>query len=103
MSPPPPFRPKPRLGYAASIIERAAGMRADIAALAALQDDSNARAYLIGGEIVALNKTANSHDPLFTLNQAQALGPTGEAVFIGFRHDAPRFARALAPETVEAF
>ena len=103
MSPHPPLGPKPRLGYTASIIERAAGMRADTAALAGLQNDSNARAYLIGGEMVALNKTANSHDPLFTLSQAQAFGPTGEAVFIGFCRDAPRFARALEPETAEAF
>ena len=102
MSPHSPFGPKPRLGYTASIIERAAGMRADAAALAGLQNESNARAYLIGGEMVALNKTANSHDPLFTVSQAQALGPTGETVFIGFRRDAPRFARALEPKTAEA-
>ena len=96
-----PFGPKPRLGYTASIIERAAGLRADAAGLSALQKDANARAYLIGGEVVALNKTADSHDPLFTLSEAQALGPTAETVFIGLRHEAPRFALALEPEATE--
>jgi NAD+ diphosphatase len=102
MSPRPPFGPKPRLGYTASLIERAVGTRADAAALTALQNDPNARTYLIGGEMVALNKAANIHDPLFTLGNAHALGPTAETVFIGLTQGAPRFALALEPAAAEA-
>jgi NAD+ diphosphatase len=102
MSPHPPFGPKPRLGYTASTIERAAEIRADRAALAALANASNARAYLIGGEMVALNKGANGHDPLFTLNEAKALGPTAETVFLGLSQDAARFALAFEAAATEA-
>jgi NAD+ diphosphatase len=102
MSPRLPFGPKPRLGYTASVIERAAGIRADEGALAGMQTDRHARTYLIGGEMVALNKGASHHDPLFTLNAAQAFGSAAEAVFIGLRQDAPRFALALEPAAAEA-
>ena len=54
MSPRPDLGPKPRLGYAESRIDRAAERRADGAALAAHERDANARAYAIGGELVAL-------------------------------------------------
>ena len=54
MSPRPDLGPKPRLGYAASSIERAAERRADAAALAALESDPRARAYVVGGELVVL-------------------------------------------------
>src|SRR5262245_66693293 len=52
MSPRPDLGPKPRLGYAASSIERAAERRADVAALAALENDRRARAYVVAGELV---------------------------------------------------
>jgi NAD+ diphosphatase len=102
MSPRPHLGPKPRLGYSASLIERAVGTRADAAALAALQNNPDARTYLIGGELVALNKAANIHEPLFTLSDAHGLGPTAETVFIGLRQNAPRFALALEPTAAEA-
>jgi NAD+ diphosphatase len=102
MSPRPHLGPKPRLGYTASLIERAVATRADAAALAALRNNPDARTYLIGGEMVALNKAANIHDPLFTLGDAHGLGPTAETVFIGLRQNAPRFALALEPAAAEA-
>jgi NAD+ diphosphatase len=102
MSPRPHLGPKPRLGYTASLVERAVAARADGAALAALRHEPDARTYLIGGEMVALNKVASIHDPLFTLRDAQELGPTAETVFIGMRQNAPRFALALEPAATEA-
>src|SRR5262249_26241518 len=56
MSPRPDLGPKPRLGYAASSIERAAERRADAAALVALENDPHARAYVVAGELVVLKK-----------------------------------------------
>jgi NAD+ diphosphatase len=102
MSPRPDLGPKPRLGYTASSIERAADRRADAAALAALENDPRARTYVMGGELVALNEGAEVHDPLFTLSQARALGTTAEVIFIGLAKEAPRFAIGLDPLTAEA-
>ena len=102
MSPRPDLGPKPRLGYTASLIERAAERRTDAAALAALESDPRARAYVVGGEMVVLNKATEVHDPLFTLAHARGLGHTAEMVFLGLMENAPRFAIALDPADVEA-
>jgi NAD+ diphosphatase len=102
MSPRPDLGPKPRLGYTASLIERAAERRVDTAALAALEADAQARAYVVGGELIVLNKATESHDPLFTLTQARALGRTGEMVFLGLMHGMPRFAMMLDANDAEA-
>jgi NAD+ diphosphatase len=102
MSPRPDLGPKPRLGYTASLIERAAERRADTAAIAALESDPRARAYAIGGELIALKKTAAGLDPQFTLSEARALGQTAETVFLGLLDGVGRFAIALERATVEA-
>jgi NAD+ diphosphatase len=102
MSPRPDLGPKPRLGYTASLIERAAERRTDAAAIAALEHDPRGRAYVVGGEMVVLSKAAEVHDPLFTLAQARALGRTAEMVFLGLIESAPRFAVALEPVDAEA-
>src|SRR5919109_880892 len=101
MSPRPDLGPKPRLGYAASSIERAAERRADAVALAALESDASTRAYLAAGDLVILKKTASIPDPLFTLAEARALGRTAEIVFLGLCESAPRFAVALEPAAAE--
>jgi hypothetical protein len=102
MSPRPDLGPKPLLGYTASLIERAAERRADLAAMSALEADANGRTYVVGGEMVVLNKGAEIHDPLFTLGQARALARTAEIVFLGLIDGAPRFAVALDPADAEA-
>jgi NAD+ diphosphatase len=94
--------PKPHLGYTASRIERAAERRADTAALAALEQQPRARAYLIGGELVVLRKGAPIHDPLFTLAQARNFGPTAETTFLGLIDGDPRFAVALDPAAAKS-
>jgi len=101
MSPRPDLGPKPRLGYAASSIERATERRPDVAALAALQKERHARTYLVAGEQVILKNTAAVADPLFTLAEAHALGRASEIVFLGLCGSAPRFAIALEPQAAE--
>jgi NAD+ diphosphatase len=101
MSPRPDLGPRPHLGYTASLIERAAERRTDAAALAALENDASARAYVVGGEMVVLRKTDGLHDPLFTLAAARGLGRTAEIAFLGLLDNAPRFAVALDPATAE--
>jgi NAD+ diphosphatase len=102
MSPRPHLGPKPRLGYTASLIERAAERRPDAAALAALENDPRGRTYVVGGELVALKRAAPVHDPLFTPDEARRLGHTAELVFLGLMQDAPRFAVALDLPNIEA-
>jgi len=110
MSPRPDLGPRPRLGYTASLIERAAERRMDAAGLTALENDPGARTYVVGGELVVLNKAADVrdpsrdplHDPLFTLAQARTLGRTAEIAFLGLIAGVPRFAVALDPAGAEA-
>jgi len=101
MSPRPPFGPKPYLGYTASQIERAAQIRSDAEALEALEHDSTARAYVIAGEMVVLNRGDAVADPLFALADARALGTPRELIFIGLQQKVPRFAIALEPARAE--
>jgi NAD+ diphosphatase len=103
MSPRPDLGPKPRLGYAASSIERAAERRTDAAELAALENDRHARAYLVAGDSVILKNTADVADPLFNLAEARTFGRTAEVVFLGLCNGAPRFAIALEPQAAETF
>ncbi len=101
MSPRPDLGPRPRLGYAASRIDRAADRRGDQAALAAFEGDAAARVYAIGGELVVLRQSDGGYDPLFTPAQARALGATAELAFLGTDEGAPRFAAPLPSEVVE--
>jgi NAD+ diphosphatase len=102
MPPRPDLGPKPHLGYTASLIERAAERRTDMAALAALEQDPRARIYVVGGDLIVLRKTTDVHDPLFTRAEAFAFGDTAETTFLGLIDGAPRFAVALDPTTAEA-
>ena len=102
MSPRPSFGPKPYLGYTGSQIERAAEIRSDAAALKALEHDSTARAYVIAGEMVVLNRGESVANPLFSLAAGRALGTPREMIFIGLQQKAPRFAIALEPASAEA-
>jgi NAD+ diphosphatase len=92
--------PGPRLAFAGSRIERAADRRADAAALKALEQDPRSRFYLIDGEGVALKKTSNAYDPLFTAAEAPRLGDAAEVAFLGLLDGAARFAASLAPAAI---
>src|SRR5262249_18394154 len=102
----PDLGPRPRLGYAASRIDRAAIKRADPAALAAPEQDAPARTYAIAGELVVLRKTAAGPDPLFVPAEARGLGRAAEialeVVFLGLYEGHARFAVALDAAAVEA-
>ncbi|HEY1362884.1 MAG TPA: NAD(+) diphosphatase [Xanthobacteraceae bacterium] len=101
MFPRPDLGPKPRLGYTASLLARAAERRSDPAALAALERDARARVYVIAGELVVLDRAGPADDPSFGLPQARSLGRTAELVFLGLLDDAPRFALSLDPADAE--
>src|SRR5205809_2898940 len=94
--------PKPYRGYTASRLDRAAERRADADALAALERDPQARAYVVGGELVALKRDGDRNDPPFGLSQARGFGRSSETIFLGLCENAPRFALALDPAAMEA-
>jgi NAD+ diphosphatase len=93
---------KPHLGYTGNLLDRAAELRHDAAAMAALEAEPRAHTFVIGGELVVTRPGAPYHDPAFTFAQAAALAPARERVFLG-RHDgAPWFGVAIEPEAAEA-
>jgi NAD+ diphosphatase len=101
----------PYLGYTGSVLDRAADRRTDAAAIATFEADPRARIHLVGGELVALRKSAEivgtptpygGDDPAFTFVEAGALAPWRERVFLGLRDGAPRFAAGIDKEAAEA-
>jgi NAD+ diphosphatase len=98
----PDLGPKPRLGYTASRIERAAERRTDDTAIAALAGDARAGAYVIGGDLIVMKKGAPLNNPLFTVDGANAFGPATETIFLGHLDGAGRFGVGIAPTTAEA-
>jgi NAD+ diphosphatase len=101
MFPRPDLGPKPRLGYTQSRIERAAELRPDAAAMARLAANRQAGAYVIGGDWIAMKKGTPLNDPLFTLDEARALAPASETVFLGLLDGAARFGYGIAPAAAE--
>ncbi len=98
----PDLGPKPHLGYTESLIERVAERRVDTAWLAAQTADARTRAYVIGGELIVLKKGGDIHDPLFTPDEAQALAPLTETVFLGLMNGAARFGIGMTQASAEA-
>jgi NAD+ diphosphatase len=94
--------PQPRLGYTQSTIDRAAERRLDSAYLREAERAAGSSSYAIAGELVIMRKTAHGLDPLFPPGEARALGPVGEALFLGLQDGAARFARSVAASVVDA-
>ena len=102
MSPRLDLGPPPQLGYTDSRIDRAADRRTDEAGLGALAADPRARAYVIGIDWIVMKAGAPLNEPAFTLEQARALGPTTETIFLGLENGAARFGVGLPAAAAEA-
>ncbi len=96
------FGVKPAVGYTGNILQRAAELRADAVALASLEADPRAGAYLIGGELVALRKGEDGFEPLFPITAARALAEPRDSAFLGLLNGAPRFGFGIDPAAAEA-
>src|SRR5215467_12097456 len=96
---------KPHLGYTGSILDRAAELRDDAAAMAALAADPRARTLVIAGELVCLRKGEPLTDPTFTFAQVaeRVYEPDllREQVFLGRNGDAALFAVAIDPDATK--
>jgi NAD+ diphosphatase len=97
-----PDQNAPRQAYSGSLLERAAIVRNDQNALAALADDDRAGFYLIGGESIVLKSDGEKLDPLFSRSETKSWGCAPEIVFLGLLGEAPRFAAGLDAGAVEA-
>ncbi|HVY56761.1 MAG TPA: NAD(+) diphosphatase [Xanthobacteraceae bacterium] len=95
------FGPTPRLGYVPNALDRTAHLRGDAAALAALQARADARVYVCSGELVVMKAAAGPHEPLFTLEEAWALGAGPELVFLGRDGEAPRFGAVVPSAEID--
>ena len=102
MSPRLDLGPHPHLGYTDSRIDRAADRRTDEAALNALAADPHARAYVIGVDWIVMKAGAPLNEPAFTLDEARALGPATETVFLGLEDGTARFGIGLPAAAAEA-
>jgi NAD+ diphosphatase len=100
--PRPDLGPKPLLGYSNSVLARVAERRTDEPFLAACAADGQARTYAVGGELIVMRNTAKGADPLFRPDEARALAPVGETIFLGLAGEAGRFAIALDAEATKA-
>jgi NAD+ diphosphatase len=98
----PDLGPPPYLGYTESRIDRAASRRVDDAALTKFASDPRAGFYLIGGELVLMKNTGQVCDPMFSFDEARALGSPRETVFLGLMDEAPRFGIGLDAAVVES-
>ncbi len=97
----PDLGPRPLLGYADSTLARVAERRTDATFLAACEADARSAVFAIGGELVVLKKNGSGFDPLFRPDEARALAPSAETVFLGLAGEAGRFGIALDPEATK--
>ena len=98
----PAFGSLPRQAYSGSLLERAAALRGDEGKLAAFLKHPRAGVYVVGGESIVLKAQGAAPDPLFSPDEARALGVARETVFLGLLHDAPRFGIGIDPAAIEA-
>ena len=95
--------PRPHLGYTQSLIDRAAERRLDGAWLAGRMNDAATLGYVIGTELIVLKKRDDGvHDPAFTPDEAWALAPATETVFLGLMDGGARFGFGIAQASAEA-
>ena len=98
----PAFGSLPRQAYSGSLLERAAALRGDEGKLAAFLKHPRAGVYVVGGELIVLKAQGAAPDPLFSPDEARALGAARETVFLGLLHDAPRFGIGIDQAAIEA-
>ena len=95
------FGPWPNLANTGSPLDRASERRGDKAFIDAAIAHADARAVLIGGELVVL-KQSGEGGVLIPLGEARTLAESVESVFIGTIDGAARLGDAISPEAAGA-
>ncbi|MDT3685503.1 MAG: NAD(+) diphosphatase [Pseudorhodoplanes sp.] len=102
MSSSPQFNPKPHLGYAGNLLDRAADRRADPAALSALAQRDDCGFYVVSNETIVLKTAGKGFDPLFTTAETGRFPNVTERVFLGLLNGSARFGLGIASEAADA-
>jgi NAD+ diphosphatase len=92
----PDLGPRPPLGYVDHPIERAAELRGNADALAALTRAAASGTYALSGEFVLMKTNGTALDPLFTMAELSVLGERTETLFLGLTEGHARFATGIA-------
>ncbi len=80
------------LGFANGTYDRAAYLREDAAALAALAARKDARLFVFCGEVPVIRREGDNLDPLFETRGYPGEGSDQKKLFLGLDDGAPRFA-----------
>lgn len=92
--------PWPNLANTGSPLDRASERRGDKAFIDAAISHADARAVLIGGETIVLQRTEGG-DPFIPLRDARPLAGATESIFIGTIDGAARLGLAVSPGETE--
>jgi len=82
-------------GFALNTLDRKANQREHEAFIAGLRAATTSRYIVLSGEIPALKLQDGTHDALFTIEEARALGQAKHMVFLGCHGDRALFAHLL--------
>jgi len=88
-------------GFSTHPIDRAAHLRDDTEKLLALEEHSDARAYVVHRDSLLIKKADDTSTPLLTLNEARDHGANPGTVFLGLRNGKPLFGMGIAASAVE--
>ena len=82
-------------GFALNSLDRMSNQREDHDFLEGLRAAATSRCVILSGEIPALKLDGDTHDALFTFEEAEALGNATNSVFLGCHGDRALFARLI--------
>ncbi len=96
----PPERPEvsARVGFGANLFDRAAELREDEAARAALRAGAEARFAVVAGDRPVLRREGDGFTIWHAAEAAEAFGPARQEVFLGREGEAGRFGLRIAAE-----
>ena len=82
-------------GFALNTLDRMSNQREDETFVANLRTARTSRVIVLSGEIPALKLDGDTHDALFTFEEAEGLGNASHTVFLGCHGDRALFARLI--------
>ncbi|MGP8121005.1 MAG: NAD(+) diphosphatase [Xanthobacteraceae bacterium] len=88
--------------FATHPIDRAAHLREDIDKLLAMEERSDARAYVVHRDSLLIKTSGEAPTATLTLKEARGFGANPGTVFLGLRDGRPLFGMGIAASAIEA-
>src|SRR5581483_643527 len=88
-------------GFVSHILDRAAHLRGDEAKLLDMESRSDARAYVVYRDSLAVRREAAGTRALLSMEEALKFGANPGTIFLGLREGAPVFGMGISPAAVE--